>query len=450
MNELWWLPLVVLLHHVAPQNSTTPRTSETNSRTGDSVAPQETSSRLESPDLRENKLRRENVVMPSATTMTKTGGLVVEEDPISAFLSRLVIIDPTPYLPPGYISSRKVVSGEEITKETSSTGQTAEKSAEGTDGKEAITKSRETKKSSLHSPEEGRNVAIGSLGTLIGNGKHRHNAIEPPLTDGIPARVLPVDNDAVRQVEDLRTKKEAKLARNAAPSSSLGTTNQKRIVEATTTKSEGKTSSTSGLKSSQSVDQPSTSCGHQCLVGGTLAISSGLEWTDALRHPSSLGFKEFEAKVTRALTAALWQTQFAAFLDFVEVAQFVPGRIDPVVLVDVLLQFSDFNVKPTAHLLFQALMENLQEGKLPETDFKVDISETYFLVRRTGESISCQDNLQDDNLDVPRWAWLALTGGLTSFGIIAVTGCIVALRRFWRSRPAKLSKYVTVKAFIQF
>ena len=111
-------------------------------------------------------------------------------------------------------------------------------------------------------------------------------------------------------------------------------------------------------------------------------------------------------------------------------------RIDPFVLVDVLLQFSNFNVKPTAHLLFQALMENLADGKLPETDFKVDISETYFLVRRTGEAVSCQA----DNLDVPRWAWLALTGGLTAFGIIAVTGCIIALRRFWRSRPAKLSK----------
>merc|ERR1719234_598006 len=172
-------------------------------------------------------------------------------------------------------------------------------------------------------------------------------------------------------------------------------------------KSEETTGSTSSLKPSgaQGVFQPLNSCGHQCLIVGTLAISSGLEWNDALRHPSSLGFKEIETKVTRALTAALSKTQFGVFLDFVELVAFVPGRIDPVVLVDVLLQFSDFNVKLTAHLLFQVLVENLEEGKLPETDLKVDISETYFLMRSTG-MMSCQA----DNLEMLSWAWLALTG----------------------------------------
>jgi len=449
MNELWWLPLAVLLHQAVPQHLAIPSPSEAASRTEDLMVPQETSDRSEKPDFRENELQRGNIVMPSAATMSKTDSPVVE-DPISAFLSRLVIIDPSPFLPPDYNSSRKVEPGEENltqTKETAATGNIAEESVEGVNEKETITESREIKKPTSHSPEGTRNVAIGSLGTLIGNGKHRHTVIESSLADDNLVKVSSVDNNAARQVEDLETKKGSKISSQATlsvPFSSLGITPQNQIVEATTSpvNSESKSGSTSGLKFSQTqgVLKPLTSCVHQCVIIGTLAISSGLEWTDALRHPSSLGFKEVESKVNRALTTALWQAQFAAFLDFVEVAQFVPGRTDPVVLVDVLLQFSDFNVKPTAQLLFQALMENLEEEKLPETDFKVDTSETYFLERstgqQTGESISCQE----DNPDVPRWAWLAITGGLTSFGIIAVTGCIVAMRRFWRSQPAKLSK----------
>ena len=369
--------------------------------------------------------------MPSAATMTETGNQVVE-DPIAAFLSRLVILDPSPFLPPDYVSSRKEVPREEIAKETSVSGQMIKESVEDTDEKEAISKSREAKKStSSYSPQE--HVAIGSLGALIGNGKHNHTAIK-----SVPARVSPDYNDDSRQIEDLQTKMESK-ATASVPSSGFRISNHKQMVEATTTPMnlEDETRSTNGLNSqAQVVLQPLNSCGYQCLIVGTLAISSGLEWTDALRHPSSLGFKKIESKVTRALIALLWKTRFVAFLDLVEVAQFVPGRIGPVVLVDVLLQFSNFNVKPTAHLLFQALTENLVEGNLPDTDFKVDISKTYFLVRSTGESISCQEN----NLDVPHWSWLALIGGLTSFAIIVVTCCIVVLRRLWRSRPSKLNK----------
>jgi len=295
---------------------------------------------------------------------------------------------------------------------------------------------------------EERKAVMGaalSLETLIGNGKHRHSTvIKSSSADVIPTKVSPVDNDSGKQAGDLRTEKGEEIASNAkavVPLSSIGITHQVQITEATIPpmKSDDTTSSTSGLKFSgaQGVFQPLTSCGHQCLIVGTLAISSGLEWTDALRHPSSLGFKQIESKVTRALTAALWKTQFGVFLDVVEVVAFVPGRIDPIVLVDVLLQFSDFNVKLTAHLLLKALVENLEEGKLPETDLKVNISGSYFLMRSTG-TISCQD----DNPEVPRWVWLALTGGLASFGIIAVTGCIFTLRRFWRSGPRRTKSSV--------
>ena len=449
MNELWWLLLaMIMLHHAAPQLLVTSSPPETKSQIENVVSPQETSDGLGTSNLlkvNENKLRRGNIAKPSAVTITKT------DDPISAFLSRLVIIDPSPYLPPDYHTSKQVGPAEEnvIKTEVTAAGQTAkEESVQVTDEKEATTNSREMKKSTIpyradEGSKEERIAAIGTafpLGTLIGNGKHRHTVIKTSLT----ARVSPVDIEVESQVEDLLTKKEAEAANKATePSPNFRITHQEQIVEASTTpiKSEDTTGNKGGLMFSkaQVVFPPWTSCGHQCLIVGTLAINSGLEWTDALRHPASLGFKEIESKVTRALTAALWQTQFGAFLDFVQVAAFVPGRVDPNVLVDVLLQFSDFNVKPTAHLLFQALLKNLDEGKLPETNFKVDISETYFLARSTGQGAgeSCQE--EKDNLDVPRWAWLALTGGLTSFGIIAVTGCIVALRRIWRSGP-RLSK----------
>ena len=460
MNELCWLLLSFLLQYAASQNVETLGSSETKACAENLVASQQAKDRLETPasfKAKENKLERGNIIMPSAATITKEDGQMsvssVEEDPISAFLSSLVIIDPSPFLPPDYILSRKLLPQKENlikTKEAAAAGpKLLKKSVKGTDDERGSTKSKEVEKSSfLHTSEgteEERKAAIGaalSLKTLIGNGKHRHsNMIKSSLADVIPSKVSSDDNSGVKQAGDLSSQKEEEFSiktKAYVPTSGIGITLQSQRADTTTSlmKSEGTTSSTTGLKTSdaQGVFQPLTSCGHQCLIAGTLAISSGLEWTDALRHPSSLGFKEAETKVTRALTAALWKTQFGFFLDVVEVVAFVPGRIDPVVLVDVLLQFSDFKVQLTAQLLFQALVENLEEGKLPETDIRVDISETYFLMRSTA-MISCKD----DSLEVPRWAWLALTGGLTSFGIIAVTGCIFALRRFWRSGP-RLSK----------
>ena len=279
-------------------------------------------------------------------------------------------------------------------------------------------------------------VSVGYLKTLIGEGEHRHTVIESSHTDADTVTGPKVHNDASVKVGDSKNGKELQSkAQQATPGLELVV--HKQSEESTNSQRH----STSNLKSSsgQGASQPLILCGHRCTIVGTLAVSSGLEWTDALRHPASLGFKDVEMKVTKALTAVLWQTKFGEYLDFMEVAAFVPGRVDPVVLVDVLLQFSNFNIKLTAHLLFQAIMEQVDKGRLPETQFKVDFSKTYFLMRSSdqeaGNSMSCRD----DNLEVPRWAWLALTGGITSVGIIAVTGSIVVLRRYWRSGP-RLSK----------
>ena len=144
--------------------------------------------------VNENKLRRGNIAKPSAVTITKT------DDPISAFLSRLVIIDPSPYLPPDYHTSKQVGPAEEnvIKTEVTAARQTAkEESVQVTDEKEATTNSREMKKSTFpyradKGSKEERIAAIGTafpLGTLIGNGKHRHTVIKTSPT----ARVSPVD-----------------------------------------------------------------------------------------------------------------------------------------------------------------------------------------------------------------------------------------------------------------
>lgn len=171
-------------------------------------------------------------------------------------------------------------------------------------------------------------------------------------------------------------------------------------------------------------------CGTFCSLHGNVVIIEGLEWNTKLLHEVTENFKLNKNKFERQCSKIFKHVYFGAAFEFCSLQSFAKTSNGVKVLFS--LQFNGLIFKITSKDIYKAFrdyMEYNHESNMMG-DYKVDAESAFFLVVDSDLSDGTfGQKFAKYGVELPDWAWLVVIAGIVCILIVAVLGISIGLQR---------------------
>lgn len=370
----------------------------------------------------ESSLSPKEKIQEEVKADLKSFGKLTTEDPISALLSNVEIIDVRNFIPRGYRFSLKHVEEEK--------------------GKKVMMKEFSKNINDLLEDKKFRNKRLKKLGPR-GRGKEENSKPDDRREDAqpqIPYRGQKVskfgwvdlenegqDNSDSEGEHNLQAADffESLLEESRGHKSRAPSTHQ-HSTPSTTTKP-----TTSAKPKKTTTEEPFVvECGIFCSLHGNILITEGLRWNTKLLHEVTEDFKLNKDKFERQCSKIFTHVYFGTAFEFCSLQSFAKTPNGVRVLFS--LQFNGLIFNITSKDIYKAFRDYMEYNHDDNMmgDYRVDIDSTYFLVVDSDLTDGTSGpKFAKYGVELPDWAWLVVIAGIVCILIVSVLGVTIGIQR---------------------
>lgn len=370
----------------------------------------------------ESSLSPKEKIQEEVKADLKSFGKLTTEDPISALLSNVEIIDVRNFIPRGYRFSLKHVEEEK--------------------GKKVMMKEFSKNINDLLEDKKFRNKRLKKLGPR-GRGKEENSKPDDRREDAqpqIPYRGQKVskfgwvdlenegqDNSDSEGEHNLQAADffESLLEESRGHKSRAPSTDQ-HSKPSTTTKP-----TTSAKPKKTTTEEPFVvECGIFCSLHGNILITEGLRWNTKLLHEVTEDFKLNKDKFERQCSKIFTHVYFGTAFEFCSLQSFAKTPNGVRVLFS--LQFNGLIFNITSKDIYKAFRDYMEYNHDDNMmgDYRVDIDSTYFLVVDSDLTDGTSGpKFAKYGVELPDWAWLVVIAGIVCILIVSVLGVTIGIQR---------------------
>ena len=171
-------------------------------------------------------------------------------------------------------------------------------------------------------------------------------------------------------------------------------------------------------------------CGRFCSLHGNILITEGLRWSTKLLHEVTEDFKQNKKKFEQQCSKIFKHVYFGSAFEFCSLQSFAKALDGVKVLFS--LQFNGLIFNITSKDIYKAFRDYMEFNHDDNMmgDYRVEIDSAYFLV--------VDSDLSDGTLgpkfakygvELPDWAWLVVIASIVCILIVAVLGITIGVQR---------------------
>ena len=171
-------------------------------------------------------------------------------------------------------------------------------------------------------------------------------------------------------------------------------------------------------------------CGTFCSLHGNILITEGLHWNTKLLHEVTEDFKQNKKKFERQCSKIFSHVYFGSAFEFCSLQSFAKTPHGVRALFS--LQFNGLIFNITSKDIYKAFRDYMEYNHDDNMmgDYRVDIDSTYFLVVDSdlGDG-TFVPKFAKYGVELPDWAWLVVIAGIVCILIVAVLGIAIGVQR---------------------
>ena len=171
-------------------------------------------------------------------------------------------------------------------------------------------------------------------------------------------------------------------------------------------------------------------CGTFCSLHGNILITKGLRWNTKLLHEVTEDFKQNKKKFERQCSKIFSHVYFGSAFEFCSLQSFAKTPHGVRALFS--LQFNGLIFNITSKDIYKAFRDYMEYNHDNNMmgDYRVDIDSTYFLVVDSDlGGGTFVPKFAKYGVELPDWAWLVVIAGIVCILIVAVLGIAIGVQR---------------------
>ena len=171
-------------------------------------------------------------------------------------------------------------------------------------------------------------------------------------------------------------------------------------------------------------------CGRFCSLHGNILITEGLRWSTKLLHEVTEDFKQNKKKFEQQCSKIFKHVYFGSAFEFCSLQSFAKALDGVKVLFS--LQFNGLIFNITSKDIYKAFRDYMEFNHDDNMmgDYRVEIDSAYFLVVDSDLSDgTLGPKFSKYGVELPDWAWLVVIASIVCILIVAVLGITIGVQR---------------------